>query len=93
MPIGIHSKKAEPFTEQLIQYRNDDIIYLFTDGYKDQFGGKEGKKLLSKQFKEILLSVHDQPLISQHNALLENFEKWKGNFVQVDDVLVMALKL
>lgn len=93
MPIGIHTKKAEPFTEHLIQFRNDDIIYLFTDGYKDQFGGKDGKKLPSKRFKEILLSVHDQPLLSQHKTLVENFESWKGNYVQVDDVLVMALKL
>ncbi|MBN2487341.1 MAG: SpoIIE family protein phosphatase [Bacteroidales bacterium] len=93
MPIGIHTKKASPFTEKVIPYENNDIVYLFTDGYKDQFGGTEGKKILSKQFREILFSVYNKPLELQRTVLVERFDAWKGNYGQVDDVLVMALKL
>jgi serine phosphatase RsbU (regulator of sigma subunit) len=93
MPIGIHTKRMTPFTEKIIQYEDNDIVYLFTDGYKDQFGGDDGKKFLSKNFKELLFSIHDLSLETQQIMLIENFENWKGNFSQIDDVLVMALKL
>jgi serine phosphatase RsbU (regulator of sigma subunit) len=93
MPIGIHSKKSSPFGSKIISFEENDIIYLFTDGYKDQFGGTEGKKFLAKQFKDMLISIHHLPLQDQQKQLSENFDNWKGNYSQIDDVLVLALKL
>lgn len=93
MPIGIHSKKSTPFTEKIVSYQSGDIIYLFTDGYKDQFGGADGKKLLSKNFKELLFNIHNLSLDKQQVKLSEKFDSWKGNYAQIDDVLVIALKL
>lgn len=94
MPIGIHTKFNDSyFSQKHIPYHDDDIVYLFTDGYKDQFGGVDGKKFLAKQMKELVLSNYGIPLRNQQCVLEQQFETWKGDFQQVDDILVMALKL
>ena len=67
--------------------------YLITDGYADQFGGEEGKKLKSKNFKELLRSINTLPLDAQANTIAKNFNSWKGTYEQVDDVCVIGVKI
>lgn len=92
MPIGIHMTSDKPFTNYKISPRDGDIIYLFSDGYADQFGGEYGKKFKYKAFRELLLSVHNRSMDDQKTIIEERFDKWKGDLEQVDDVLVMGIK-
>jgi serine phosphatase RsbU (regulator of sigma subunit) len=69
------------------------MIYLFSDGYRDQFGGKDNKKFMSKKFNDLLLSIHQRPLLEQKDILDKTIEEWKGNHPQTDDILVMGLRL
>ena len=90
---GFQSTRKEEFTEQEIQLEKGDTIYLFTDGYADQFGGSEGKKLLSKRFRENLKEIQHLSMAEQEKILLKEFHSWKGNYEQVDDVLVIGIRL
>ena len=83
----------KPFTHHTIQLNKGDSIYIFTDGYPDQFGGAKGKKLKSKPFKELLLSICNTPLNDQKKTLNEHFNTWKGKLEQVDDVCVIGVKI
>jgi len=91
-PIGKYDHKTD-FVNHVVQLGKGDTIYLFTDGFADQFGGGKGKKLKSKSFKKMLLSIQDLPLQKQSDYLLEQFEKWKGNIEQIDDVCVIGVKI
>jgi serine phosphatase RsbU (regulator of sigma subunit) len=93
MPIGIYYKEKDSFTNHLIDLKSNDLIYLFSDGYADQFGGNEGKKFLIKQFQKLILDIHQKPLDVQKQLLFENLEKWRGKYDQVDDILVMGFKI
>lgn len=93
MPIGIHANDHLPFTNHTISVRKNDIIYLFTDGYRDQFGGNEGKKFMTMRFKKLLTSVKDLELNKQKQILTEIFMEWKMGFDQVDDILIFGIKL
>ncbi len=91
-PVGYYSNMM-PFTQLHISAQKGDIIYLFTDGYADQFGGKNGKKLMSKHLKQQILSVYNLPLLEQKSHLDATFLNWQGKLEQVDDVTVMGIKL
>jgi len=93
MPIGIHFISFTPFTNQIIDIQKGDYIYLFSDGYADQFGGDLGKKFMYKPFQDLLLKNHSKPMEMQKEILDTTFEKWKGNRDQVDDVLVIGIRL
>ncbi|MFN3917771.1 MAG: tetratricopeptide repeat protein [Flavobacteriales bacterium] len=82
-----------PFTPHEIELQKGDIIYLFTDGYQDQFGGKFGKKFKASQLKQLLLSVQDKPMNEQHKVLFKIFENWKGELEQIDDVCIIGLRV
>ena len=89
-----------PFTSQVVKLQKGDAVYLFTDGFADQFGGeglpdiKEGgKKFMNRRFKDMLLSVQDKPMAEQQKILYNTFIKWKGDLPQVDDVLVIGIKI
>ena len=69
-----------------------DSFYLFSDGYADQFGGKDGKKFKSKSFKKLILSMQDKSMSEQRVAMDEFFENWKGELEQLDDVCVIGMK-
>jgi serine phosphatase RsbU (regulator of sigma subunit) len=70
-----------------------DSIYIFTDGFADQFGGPKGKKLMYKPFKELLLSIQNMSMDEQKNTLEKHFNDWKGNHEQIDDVCIIGVKL
>lgn len=80
------------FQEKTIQYQEDDILYLFTDGYPDQFGGEKAKKFSTKRLKELFLKIHRLPVTDQRNKLAEETSIWQGNLEQIDDILVMGIK-
>jgi len=92
-PIGYYRIKGLPFTNHKIDYQKGDTFYIFTDGYADQFGGAKGKKLKYKPFKEILLSVQNEPMLKQEEILDQKFEEWKGTLDQIDDVLIIGVRV
>lgn len=93
MPIGIHMKEILPFTSKKYSYKPGDSIYLSSDGYEDQFGGEKGRKLKAGSFYEILRKIQDKDMTSQKNYLDDFHKEWKGTQFQVDDILVIGLKL
>ncbi|WP_462280221.1 SpoIIE family protein phosphatase [Salinivirga cyanobacteriivorans] len=92
MPIGIY-RKEHPFTNHEIDVKDGDIIYMFSDGYQDQFGGPEGRKFLAKNFRKLLLKVHGLPLEQQRKEIDTTIKNWMKDEEQVDDILVVGLKL
>ena len=85
---------TESYNKQRIPLKKNDLIYLFSDGYADQFGGAYGKKLMTKQFKELLLSMQILPMNEQGNALKKHIEGRMGSIhEQVDDILVIGIKV
>jgi serine phosphatase RsbU (regulator of sigma subunit) len=80
------------FENKQIVLNPDDVIYLFSDGYADQFGGPEGKKFKYRRFRHLLLTLHQYPMNEQHNLLQERINGWKGGFEQVDDILVIGFR-
>ncbi len=91
-PIGKYVN-ATPFENHNLQLLEGDSIYIFSDGFPDQFGGPKGKKLKYKKFKEILLSMSDLPIQNQKDQLYKQFESWKGELEQLDDVCVIGFKV
>ncbi len=92
MPVSIY-RVMNDFTNHDIEIQQNDVFYIFSDGYADQFGGEKGKKFKYKNFRELLLSISDKPMAEQKEILNTTFEKWKQNFDQIDDVLVMGVKI
>lgn len=91
-PIGNHFKQ-DPFKNHQVELQKDDVIYLFTDGYADQFGGEKGKKMMYKPFKELLLSIQDKTMDEQKIVLEQFFMDWKGELEQVDDVCIIGVRV
>lgn len=92
-PVGIHEGEKQPFTLQQTELLPGDIIYAFTDGFADQFGGPKGKKFKYSQLKEKLLAIHSLPMNEQKEKLEKIFDDWRGNLEQVDDVLVIGIRI
>jgi serine phosphatase RsbU (regulator of sigma subunit) len=86
-------KRKITFEEQSIQMNKGDMVYLFSDGYMDQFGGKDKEKFNIRRFKELILDIHQKPSEEQKSAIGEAINKWKGNHQQVDDMLVIGVKI
>ncbi len=82
-----------PFTNHEIIVGPDDVIYLFSDGYTDQFGTEDPKKFSVYRFKELLGKIYSMPMEEQKRILEEIFEDWKGDFEQLDDVLVLGFRI
>ena len=93
MPVGNHTNMGQSFTKNSIQLNSGDTIYLFTDGYADQFGGPKNKKFRYKQLQEVLLKNNHLPMKQQMNELERIFLDWKGTCEQVDDVLVIGIRI
>ncbi|MDP2387871.1 MAG: tetratricopeptide repeat protein [Bacteroidota bacterium] len=93
-PIGtFESQYLKPFTNNVIPIKKGDTIYMFTDGYADQFGGPLGKKFKYKQFEELLLEIHKTPTDAQKDLLARTHENWRGVNEQVDDILVVGIRI
>ena len=91
--IGSQYWDNESFTHHSISILTDDSIYLFSDGFVDQFGGENGKKIMTSNFKELLISIQNNKMREQGILLNEYFESWKGKNEQVDDVMVIGIKI
>jgi len=91
-PIGIFLKEKE-FAEQTFQLRRGDMIYLFSDGYVSQFGGERGDKFKTKRFKEMLSKMYLLPTDNQELELEKQFLTWKKHHEQIDDILVIGIKI
>ena len=92
--IGGHKRKKEfSYKKHTIVIDEPTTLYLFSDGFRDQFGDNNAGKFMSKKFNQLLLDIHQLPLQEQKELLDKTFEQWKGNAHQTDDVLVMGIKL
>jgi serine phosphatase RsbU (regulator of sigma subunit) len=91
-PVG-KSDHQVPFTTHQFDWKARTIFYLITDGYADQFGGPRGKKFKYKQLEERLLALANLPIQEQKNQLLNEFENWRGEHEQVDDVTLLAIRI
>jgi serine phosphatase RsbU (regulator of sigma subunit) len=92
MPVG-KGEKMDCFGLYTIEAKEGDMLYLYTDGYADQFGGPKGKKFKYRQLDELLLTNHQLPLQEQAHQLDETFENWRGTLEQVDDVCIIGIRL
>jgi serine phosphatase RsbU (regulator of sigma subunit) len=91
-PIG-KTDKPLPFSTHNLNLNKGDTLYLFTDGYADQFGGPKGKKLKYKQLQQLLTDNCQLSMKEQYQKLENIFEDWKGNLEQVDDVLIIGVRV
>ncbi len=91
-PIGKHDN-PKPFTTRLINLQKGATLFLFTDGYADQFGGPKGKKFKYKQLEELILAQAAKPMEEQKSILEHEFERWKGEQEQTDDVCVIGIRI
>ncbi len=91
-PIGIYLKEKD-FETHEFKLEKGDILYTFSDGYTDQFGGDNDSKLKTKNFKKILIEIYDKPMSEQKQILEDTFIKWKGNTEQTDDIIIFGVKV
>jgi len=91
-PIGSFDLEGQEFTDHRILLEQGDMVYIFSDGYADQFGGPKGKKFLYKRFRDLLLEISRFPAESQSGMLEEAFRGWRGIHEQVDDILVIGMR-
>ena len=92
MPVG-KGENTESFSLHTITLQKGDVLFAFTDGYADQFGGTKNKKFMNKQLTHLLLANHHLPMEEQRNLLSKTFLEWKGNNEQVDDILVFGMRI
>lgn len=92
-PVGFFEGLEQPFTSHSVDVFDGDCIYVFSDGYVDQFGGPKGKKFKYKQLKEVLMSIHHKKMQEQKNILNQTFNDWKGDLEQLDDVCIVGVRI
>ncbi|MBU8892970.1 MAG: response regulator [Bacteroidales bacterium] len=93
MPVSIHQNAHKSFENHEFDIEEDDVIYIFSDGYYDQIGGPQNRKFMSRNFQNLLLDIHKNPMADQHQILDETIKEWKGDNIQLDDILVIGIKL
>ena len=101
MPIGIYIGEKSHFTNHEISIQKGDIIYIFSDGFIDQFGGLQGKKFMTKQFKELILGMHKMNMTEQKAHLDKTIKEWMSHtdpttgesYKQMDDILVIGIRV
>lgn len=92
MCVG-YSEISKDFSFNKIDLQKNDLIYIFSDGYQDQFGGPLGKRFMRKPLKNLLLSINEKPMQEQKEILEDKIKNWKGNLEQCDDLLVIGVKV
>lgn len=93
MPVGKHERDTVPFSQHTIALESGDMIYTFTDGFADQFGGPKGKKFKYRALQELFVSIANAPVEQQKQSVTQAFENWKGGLEQVDDVCVIGIRV
>lgn len=94
LPIGyLDDRLNRNFTNHRIQLEKNDTLYMFSDGYADQFGGPKGKKFMVGQFRTFLTQIHSSSMKEQFRTLDMTIEQWRGNLEQVDDILVLGFRI
>ena len=91
-PVGFHTGEQKPFTHHELKLEKGDTLYIFSDGYPDQFGGPKDKKFMMKNFKKLLLSIQEASMNEQKTILETTMAEWRGDSEQVDDILVMGVR-
>lgn len=92
-PVGIYGEKLRPFSQAAVELQKGDLIYTFSDGYADQFGGLQGKKFKYRQLQQVLLQIAHLPMAEQQQMLDKILLSWQGNMEQVDDIVVIGIKI
>jgi len=91
-PIGAHENR-KPYTNHSVDLMDGDMLYIFTDGYIDQFGGPKGKRYMSKRFKALLVSMVGEEVTRQSELLQKELESWQGEEQQIDDILIIGIRI
>lgn len=92
MPISQYIK-TQPFSNKSVKVERGDMVYMFTDGFTDQFGDNDGRKFNASRFRSLLSSIQHYDTASQHEIVARTFDSWKGEHPQIDDVLVMGIRI
>jgi serine phosphatase RsbU (regulator of sigma subunit)/HAMP domain-containing protein len=92
-PVGAFIGETRKFTNNIIELKKGDMVYIFSDGYADQFGGPKGKKFMAGNFRNLLLDASKLPANEQRHKLNETIESWRGGLEQVDDILIIGIKI
>lgn len=92
-PVGIFGEELKPFHQQVIKLNKNDMIYTFSDGFADQFGGMNGKKFKYTQLKQLLKSVQNLSVDEQEKTIKDSFRKWKGEQEQIDDICLIGVRV
>ncbi|MCK4919705.1 MAG: SpoIIE family protein phosphatase [Bacteroidales bacterium] len=90
---GFLDEKLKNFTKTDLDVQKDDVLYIFSDGYPDQFGGPKERKFMIKKFRELLLKIHQEPIHEQKDILNQVLEDWRGDYPQIDDILVIGIRI
>jgi serine phosphatase RsbU (regulator of sigma subunit) len=90
---GLQTESERTFTLQTYDTQPGDVIYIYSDGFQDQFGGDRGRKFMTKRFKELLASISEKPMDEQREILNKTIEDWMGTtYEQIDDILVIGVR-
>jgi serine phosphatase RsbU (regulator of sigma subunit) len=92
-PVGLLLGDKKPFTKHKLKLKKDDILYIYSDGYQDQFGGERGKKYMAANFKKQLLKISSKDEKEQLKLLSKDFSTWIQDYEQIDDVCVMGVRI
>jgi serine phosphatase RsbU (regulator of sigma subunit) len=92
MPVGIDAIEENSFTNHSLQLKPGDTVYIFSDGYPDQFGGPDNKKFKYGPFRELLIDISDRSMEAQRKELESVMKEWKGDEPQVDDILIFGIR-
>jgi len=93
MPAGIYFGKDKNFTNTIISLQPNDCLYMFSDGYQDQFGGEHNRKFMKKNLKNLLLNISTKEMKEQKEELENQLIKWQNNIKQIDDIIILGIKI
>lgn len=93
-PVGTFvGETINTFTNHEIDVKKGDMVYVFTDGFADQFGGPNGKKFMMNRFRKLLSEIHKKPVNEQYDILVKTFKNWRGNLDQIDDICIIGVRI
>ena len=90
--VGLETMNQIPFTKNIVKLKKDDMIYIYSDGYQDQFGGQNGKKYMAAKFKKLLFKISKEDEKRQNKLLEIELANWMKNEEQIDDICIMGVR-